>query len=344
MSATAPIARSARVGGAGPIAVVIPCYRVHGKVIDVIARIGPEVAAIYVVDDACPDHTGDLVEREVRDTRVRVIRHAENRGVGAATLTGMEAAAGAGASILVKLDGDGQMDPAFIPKLVMPIVRGHADYTKGNRFFSPETLQRMPTLRALGNGMLSFFMKISSGYWTIFDPTNGFIALHAAVFRLLPTDKIARRFFFESDLLFRLSTVRAHAVDVPMAAIYDDEKSNLRIRSIVFPFVWYLVRNFSKRIVYSYFLRDFSIGSVYLVFGLPIFLFGVIFGTIEWISHVRAGVAATAGTVMVGALPVIVGFQLLLAFLAYDVATVPRAPIYPYLVDGMPSDPNDAIE
>jgi hypothetical protein len=182
--------------------------------------------------------------------------------------------------------------------------------------------------------MLSFLMKISSGYWTIFDPTNGFVALHTAVFRLLPASKIATGFFFESDLLFRLSTVRALPIDVPIQAIYDDERSNLRIRRVVFPFIWYLMRNFVKRIAYTYFLRDFSIGSIYLIAGIPIFLFGIIFGSVEWIAHVRAGVAATAGTVMVGALPVIVGFQLLLAFLAYDVAMVPRTAIHPFLAEG----------
>jgi glycosyltransferase involved in cell wall biosynthesis len=318
----------------GHIAVVIPCYRVQGKVVEVIARIGPEVAAVYVVDDGCPERTGDLVERSVQDPRVHVIRHGENRGVGAATLTGMQAAADAGASILVKLDGDGQMDPAFIPRLIAPIMRGQADYAKGNRFFAPETLQHMPTVRMIGNGILSFLTKISSGYWTIFDPTNGFIALHTAVFHLLPASKIASGFFFESDLLFRLSTIRALPVDIPLQAIYDDERSNLRIRRVIFPFIWYLTRNFTKRIAYTYFLRDFSIGSIYLLAGLPIFLFGIIFGSIEWIAHVRAGVAATAGTVMVGALPVIVGFQLLLAFLAYDVAMVPRTAIHPFLADG----------
>jgi glycosyltransferase involved in cell wall biosynthesis len=318
---------------ASHIAVVIPCYRVQGKVVDVIARIGPEVSAVYVVDDGCPEKTADLVEREVRDPRVHVIRHGENRGVGAATLTGMQAAADAGATILVKLDGDGQMDPGLIPKLVMPIIRGRADYTKGNRFFAPEMLHRMPAVRMIGNGMLSFLMKISSGYWTIFDPTNGFIALHVAVFRLLPLSKIAPGFFFESDLLFRLSTIRALPVDVPLQAIYDDERSNLRIRQVILPFIWYLTRNFTKRIGYTYFLRDFSIGSIYLLSGFPIFLFGVIFGSVEWIAHVRAGVAATAGTVMVGALPVIVGFQLLLAFLAYDVAMVPRTALHPFLAE-----------
>jgi dolichol-phosphate mannosyltransferase len=310
------------------VAVIIPCYKVQGRVLDVIARIGPEVTAIYVVDDACPDRTGDLVEREVRDPRVRVLRHVQNQGVGAATLTGMAAAAADGAAILVKVDGDGQMDPALIPNFVGSIARGEADYAKGNRFFAPEYLQGMPAVRILGNGVLSFFSKLSSGYWSILDPTNGYLAIHAAVFELVPPDKISARFFFESDLLFRLNLVRANVTDIPLRSTYADESSNLRIGAVLMPFLWYHLRNFFKRIVYSYFIRDFSIGSVYLLFGLPILLFGLVFGVSEWVLHGRSGELASAGTVMVAALPIIMGFQLLLAFFTYDISNVPRTAIH----------------
>jgi glycosyltransferase involved in cell wall biosynthesis len=314
------------------IAVVIPCYRVKRQILGVIEKIGPEVDAIYVVDDACPESTGDYVEREVRDKRVQVIRCERNGGVGAATLTGMAAAAAAGATILVKVDGDGQMDTALIPSVVAPILDGTADYTKGNRFYSPEFVQGMPAIRIVGNGILSFMTKVSSGYWTIFDPTNGFLAIHAAIFEKMPRQKIASRFFFESDLLFRLNLLRANVVDIPMPATYGDETSNLRIGRVVLPFLWGHLRNCFKRIVYSYFIRDFSIASIYLMFGFPLFLFGVLYGADQWIAHARSGTLATAGTVMVAALPVITGFQLILAFLGYDVATVPRSAVHPLLV------------
>lgn len=313
------------------VAVVIPCYKVKDSVLGVIGRIGPEVDWIYVIDDGCPEGTGDWVAAESSDKRVRILRHDKNRGVGAATFTGMAKAAADGATVLVKLDGDGQMDPALIPRIVAPILRGEADYTKGNRFFEPRYLHGMPLSRVFGNGLLSFITKLSSGYWSIFDPTNGYIAIHAAAFKLIPKDKIAQRFFFESDLLFRLNLVRAHVMDIPMRAIYADEVSNLRIRHVILPFLWYLVRNFFKRIVYSYFVRDFSIGSLYLLFGLPILAFGIAFGSWEWLTHARSGAFASAGTVMVAALPIIVGFQLLLAFLGYDIANVPRTAIHPGL-------------
>lgn len=314
------------------IAVVIPCYRVARRVLAVIASIGAEVTQVYVVDDACPLHTGDLVEAECGDARVCVLRRTENGGVGAATLTGFDAAVADGATILIKIDGDGQMDPAMIPRMVRPILSGVADYAKGNRFFSPEFVRGMPTARLIGNGVLSFMTKLSSGYWGVFDPTNGFLALHAQVFRLLPREKIAMRFFFESDMLFRLNLLRARVVDIPLPATYADESSNLAIHRVVWPFVTGHARNFFKRVVYAYFLRDFSTGSVFLLCGLPLLAAGGLFGAYQWIAHARTGITASAGTVMAAALPVIMGFQLLLSFLGYDITNVPRTALHPRLV------------
>ena len=191
------------------IAVVIPCYRVKSRILDVVSGIGPECQAIYVVDDGCPEGSGDHVEAECRDPRVHVLRHERNQGVGAATLTGYQAALDGGAAVIVKLDGDGQMDPTWIPRLVRPIQDGEADYVKGNRFFDLGDLGAMPRARVLGNSLLSFASKLSSGYWNVFDPTNGFTAIHAAVARRLPLAKLSKGYFFESDLLFRLGILRA---------------------------------------------------------------------------------------------------------------------------------------
>jgi len=166
--------------------VVVPCFQVGAGVLDVIGAIGPEVQRIYVVDDACPDRTGDLVENESNDPRVTVIRHEENQGVGAAVISGYRRALEESCDVVVKLDGDGQMDPALIPRFVRPIAEGRADYTKGNRFFYLESARSMPWGRMQGNILLSFLTKVSSGYWRIFDPTNGYTAIHAKVLSHLP--------------------------------------------------------------------------------------------------------------------------------------------------------------
>lgn len=306
------------------IAVVIPCYRVRDTILDVLAGIGPECRAVYVVDDACPQKTADLVESDCHDPRVRVVRLPENQGVGGATIEGYRRALDDGAEILVKLDGDGQMDPSLIPRLVAMIRQGEADYVKGNRFFELDGLQSMPTVRLIGNSLLSFVNKVSTGYWNVFDPTNGFTALHAGVARQLPFEKLSRRFFFESDMLFRLGTLRAVVTDVPMPVRYAGEHSNLRVREVLFEFAAKHFSNTLKRLFYNYYLRDFSIASVEIVVGIASLLWGTWFGLSHWLAGISRNVPATSGTVMVAALPVLLGVQLILAFLNFDIHNVPR--------------------
>jgi len=310
------------------IAVVVPCYRARASVLGVLAGIGPECAAVYVVDDACPERTGEHVRRECRDPRVRVLVHEANQGVGGATMTGYRAALAEGANVLVKLDADGQMDPALVPTLVAPILVGEADYTKGNRFFELEGLRSMPVLRLVGNSALSFLSKLSSGYWELFDPTNGFTALHAAVARRLPLDKVARRWFFESDLLFRLGTLRAVVCDVPMPAQYGDETSNLTVRHVLPEFAWRHLVNTLKRVFYGYYLRDFNFASLELVLGVLATVGGTWFGVAQWLAGSESGRFTNAGPVMLAALPVLLGVQLVLGFLSFDMHNAPRQPIH----------------
>jgi dolichol-phosphate mannosyltransferase len=313
------------------IAVVIPCYRVKAHILDVIARIGPEAQKIYVIDDCCPEKSGQYVRSECRDPRVEVVFHDSNRGVGGATITGYRRAVEAGAAILVKIDGDGQMDPVLLPRFVAPILRGEADYSKGNRFYNVEDLRTMPFARFFGNAGLSFFSKLSTGYWLLFDPTNGYTAIHAAVFRSLPVDKIDKRYFFESDMLFRLNLLRAVVVDIPMTAVYGSEKSSLSITHATFNFFLKHLANMGKRLVYNYIIRDFSIATLELIFGLSLLTFGIFFGLTHWYVSYRTGQPATSGTVMLSALPIFLGIQFLLGFLSFDIANQPRTPICPRL-------------
>jgi glycosyltransferase involved in cell wall biosynthesis len=311
-----------------PIVVVIPSYKVTRHILGVIAGIGPEVARIYVVDDKCPDNSGDFVSTHCTDQRVVVLRHAANQGVGGAVITGYRTAIADGARIIVKLDGDGQMDPTLIPAFVAPLLAGEADYAKGNRFFNLEQIGQMPPLRLFGNALLSLLTKVSSGYWDLFDPTNGYTAIHADAARFLPFDKISRRYFFESDMLFRLNTLAAVVVDVPMDAVYADEVSNLKISRVALEFSVKHLRNFGKRLFYNYYLRNMSLASIELPLGIVLMAFGSIYGITHWVQSAHSDVATPAGTVMLAALPLIMGVQLILAFLAYDIATVPRRPLH----------------
>jgi glycosyltransferase involved in cell wall biosynthesis len=310
------------------IAVVIPSYKVTRHILGVIAGVGPEVGRIYVVDDKCPDHSGDYVRANCQDPRVTVLEHLENQGVGGAVMTGYRAAIADGAKVIVKIDGDGQMDGTLIPAFVAPILAGEADYTKGNRFFNLERLGAMPPIRLFGNAVLSLMTKLSSGYWDLFDPTNGYTAIHADAARFLPFEKISKRYFFESDMLFRLNILGAVVTDVPMDAVYGDEVSNLKVSKVVTEFFSKHVRNFGKRIFYNYYLRNMSLASLELPLGILLATFGTIYGISHWIASARSGVETPAGTVMLAALPVIMGVQLILAFLAYDIAAVPRRPLH----------------
>lgn len=313
------------------IAVVIPSYRVTAHIADVIARMGPEVTDIIVVDDCCPDGSGEHVRRTVDDPRVRVLRHETNKGVGGAVVTGYREALALGADVVVKVDGDGQMAPELIPAIAQPILEGRADYTKGNRFYSVYDVRKMPKMRLFGNGILSFLSKLSSGYWTIFDPTNGFTAIHAEALHRLELANLSERYFFECDMLINLGNIRAVVQDVPMQAHYADEVSGLKIGQILGPFLKGHMRELTKRMLYHYFLRDFSLASAELLFGVIMMLFGGVFGLVQWVHSLQSGQVASTGTVMIATLPIILGFQLLLGFLSYDIANEPRQPLQPHL-------------
>ncbi|ENB3324993.1 glycosyltransferase family 2 protein, partial [Escherichia coli] len=220
------------------VSVVIPSYKVKKHIIGVIRSIPICVEKIYVVDDCCPDGSGDYVLSENTDKRVVVLKNDENLGVGGAVMHGYKKAIEDNMDIVIKLDGDGQMDPNLIPKFIEPILLGEADYTKGNRFFNLDNISQMPKIRLFGNAVLSLMTKFSSGYWNLFDPTNGYTAIHTDVINSLPLEKISKRYFFESDILFRLNTLRAVVVDIPMDAKYEDEVSNLKISKIIGDFLF----------------------------------------------------------------------------------------------------------
>ncbi|HEX4738942.1 MAG TPA: glycosyltransferase family 2 protein [Allosphingosinicella sp.] len=320
------IFRIAAAADTARIAVIIPCYRVTDQILSVIGRIGPGIEAIYCVDDACPDGSGKLIERQSSDPRVKVLHNPVNRGVGGAVLAGYRQALADGFDILVKIDGDGQMDPALMPELVRPILSGEADYTKGNRFFFLEHTRGMPFVRLIGNGMLSFLTKLSSGYWTIFDPTNGYTAIHRSVAEQIVSRRIDERYFFETDMLLHLYLLRAVIRDVPMASVYADERSNLSVRRVALPFLAKNLRNMLRRFLVHYLIRDFSLATLEAIVGAASLTFGTMFGAIAWGHSYASGAPATAGEVMIAALPILTGMQLILSALNFDMRNVPAVP------------------
>lgn len=315
------------------IAVVIPCYRVTQYVMEVIEKIGNEVDTIYCIDDRCPENSGQFIEANSKDSRVKVIYHSQNQGVGGAVITGYKAAIENNADIVIKIDGDGQMDPALIPKMIRPIVKQQADYTKGNRFYLADYLKDMPALRKTGNALLSFMNKFSTGYWDIFDPTNGYTAISSPIIKELPLNKISKRYFFESDMLFHLSILKAVVKDIPIKSTYNGEISSLKINKIINEFLFRHFFNFIKRIIYNYYIRNFTLGSIELLLAIICIMSGSIAGSIHWITSIQTGIIASSGSVMLSALPIVIGFQLLIAFFGEDISLVPKTPISTFLVN-----------
>lgn len=313
------------------VAVVIPCYCVVDSVLPVLQEIPALVETVICVDDACPQNSGQFINSHSHDPRVKVISHSRNMGVGGATITGYREALKLGAEIIVKLDGDGQMNPADIPSLIEPIISSKADYTKGNRFYLLANLQGMPFARLLGNAGLSFMSKFSTGYWRSFDPTNGFTAIHKNVLREINLAQLHQRYFFESDMLYQLATLRAVVQDVPQRAKYGDEVSHLNVARSIPLFLWLHKRNFLRRLFYNYFLRDFHLASIEWILGPILMVFGLIFGSYTWVTNVAAEVETPTGTVMVAALSIIIGLQLLLSAIGFDIDNQPKTPIFPQL-------------
>ena len=310
------------------IAAVIPCYRVEREIQSVLHGLPKYIKHIIVVDDASPDSTSEIVAAVAKkDKRITLIRHESNLGVGGAMVTGFRKALELGAQVIVKVDGDGQMDTTHMPELIAPLIQGQADYTKGNRFRDFQSLQQMPLIRRFGNMGLGFLSKAATGYWNLFDPTNGFVAIRSDVLSQLPLKGMDKSYYFETSMLANLYLLGAVVKDVPMPARYRSEVSNMLIHRILFQFPLKLFRTFVKRIVLKNFIYDFTMGSVYVLVGTPLFLFGLIFGVVKWIQYASLNIPAPTGTVMLPTLSVLLGIQFLLAAIENDLRSTPKEPL-----------------
>lgn len=304
------------------IAVVIPAYNVEDTIVKVVMGIPKSVDIIIVVNDASKDDTANKV-KSIKDDRLTLINHKKNMGVGGAMLSGYSCALDQKADIVVKLDGDDQMDVKFMPGLIDPILTGQADYTKGNRFLHPVALKRMPLIRKISNLGLTFLSKIASGYWNVFDPANGYTAIAATKLASLNPNRIARSYFFETSMLCELRKLNTVVMDVPMPAIYQNERSSVKVPREIFIFSTNLIGRIFDRIFTRYFLYDFTAVSLFLITGTLLCIFGGIWGVVKWVHSMQTGIPATTGTVLIAVLPIILGFQLLIQAISLDISDIP---------------------
>ncbi len=307
------------------ISVVLPCYNVANHIEEVIRTLPDTIDYIITVNDCAKDNTEEILIRLAKDNpKIIYIKHEVNQGVGGALLTGYRKSLELKADITIKMDGDGQMDPSYIPALIKPLIEEKADFAKGNRFRDFRALQAMPLSRKIGNIGLSFMIKASSGYWNIFDPTNGFTAIKNEVLTEMNLDRIHKRYYFETSMLIELYYTNAVIQDIPMKAIYGNEVSNLSRTKTLFEFPPKLFIALLRRILLKYFLYDFNIASLYLITGIPIFLYGAINGYLSYEIYIHSGVAAPTGTIMIPTLNIMLGFQLLLAAIGFDITNYPK--------------------
>lgn len=310
------------------VAAVIPAYNVATHIGDVLRQIPPMFSTIIVVDDASADTTAALVENFARlDPRIHLVRHERNRGVGAAMVSGFRTALDAGADVIVKIDGDDQMPLWLVPQLVEPLIDGSADYTKGNRFRDFSAIRAMPPVRRIGNVVLSFLAKAATGYWHCFDPTNGFVAIRADVLSQIPLSRIDSTYFFETSMLAHLYVVGAVVREIPMPARYAGEPSSLSIPRVVGQFPAKLFWSLLRRLVLKNFVYDFNLESFHLLAGIPLLLAGILYGGYEWIWYTSHNLGAPTGTVVLPALMIMLGMQLLIAAVNLDLQAIPREPV-----------------
>jgi glycosyltransferase involved in cell wall biosynthesis len=304
------------------IAVLVPAFNEAAHVGDVVRTAPDFVDDIIVVDDASGDGTGQAA-LAVGDPRVVLITHPVNQGLGATLVDAHKEAIARDADISVVMAGDGQMDPAYLPALLDPIVEDGYDFTKGNRFFARNSWKGMPRHRILGNILLTFLTKLATGYWDIFDPQNGYTAITRDAQREIDWDSVARDYSFENDVLGWLALDKRRVKDVRIPAVYGSEVSDIRLGTVVPAILRTLRRVFWRRIMVNYVVASFSPVALFLFSSLLMGLWSLGFGA--WVvAQKLGGTTPTTATVMLVVLPFLMGFELMLAALVLDIVNTPK--------------------
>jgi glycosyltransferase involved in cell wall biosynthesis len=299
------------------VAVVVPAYREEELIGATLGGIPGFVDRIYVVDDGSPDGTAERA-RSFGDSRIEVITHERNEGVGAAILTGYERALIDEVDVVCVMAGDNQMDPAELAQLVRPVAGGEVDYAKANRLFTGEAWRVIPRHRYVGNAILSLLTKIASGYWHVADSQSGYTAISRAMLAQLDRERIYRGYGFPNDMLVHLNVWNARVRDFPARPVYGvGERSGIRLRRVVPRISWLLLKGFLWRLREKYVIRDFHPLVFFYAFGFVMTAAGLVLGIVETALRI-AGNAVSVGTVVLVALLLIAGSQFTLFAMWFD--------------------------
>ncbi len=303
------------------IAAVVPAYNEAKLIGRTIVSMPDWVDMIIIINDCSKDETLARA-REINDPRVHVIDHPKNTGVGGSIIDGHKLALELGADVNVVMAGDGQMDPTYLPDLLDPICDHGYEFTKANRFFSRAALAGMPKIRMVGSIFLSFATKVGSGYWNLFDPQNGYTAIHRSALRRIDLNRIARGYEFENDLLIWLNIANVRAKDVPIPAVYGEAVSTMRLHRVAGAIGMLLVRGFWRRMLLKHVLASFSPVALLFFTGLALVTFGTAVGVWVVVETLGPPVASTA-SVLLAVGPLLTGIHMLVSALTLDIQSTP---------------------
>ena len=303
--------------------IVIPYYNAAAHIGLVVQKALQYSDFVVIVDDKSPQPIPESLHNL---PGITILKNPENLGVGGATISGFQYLQELeNIKAVIKLDADDQMDTAYIPEMAEAILTRKCQFVKGNRFRDFRALKEMPPLRRFGNLWLSFLSKAATGYWNCFDFNNGFFAIASENLKMVDKNSLSNNYYFETSLISALYHQNATIKEIAMPAIYGDEKSNMKLFKMPMHFTINLLKTFFDRIWKSYFVYDFNIGTIYLLFGLPLFLGGVVFGGYNWYHYSSVNQFTPLGTIMISALLIILGFQLLLQAIQFDIFRTPKS-------------------
>ncbi len=299
------------------VAVVVPAFDEEKLIVTTLASIPEYVDRVIVVDDASRDGTA-AAAAGTGEERVTVITHDENRGVGAAIVTGYQRALEEGIDVTCVMAGDNQMDPDDLEAIAGPVARGDVEYAKANRLFTGRAWDLIPRNRYLGNAVLSLLTKIASGYWHVADSQSGYTAVSLKTLELLDLDRIYPRYGFPNDMLVHLNVINARVRDVPSRPVYGvGETSGIRLSKVIPAISWLLTKAFFWRMREKYVIRDFHPLVFFYVFGILFLLLGFVLGITVTILRI-AGNDLAIGTVVLVALLLIAGLLFTLFAMLFD--------------------------
>jgi glycosyltransferase involved in cell wall biosynthesis len=299
------------------VAVVVPAHNEERLIAETLRTIPEFVDRIYVVDDRSDDRTAEAV-RELNYSRVQLIEHERNQGVGGAIVTGYKQAREDRMDVTAVMAADAQMDPDDLEMLAGAVARGEVDYAKANRLFTGQAWDVIPRYRYLGNAVLSLLTKIASGYWHIADSQSGYTAVSLQYLDLLDLDRIYRRYGFPNDLLVHLNVWNARVRDYPSRPIYGvGERSGIRLRKVIPTISWLLVKGFFWRMREKYVIRDFHPLVFFYALGILATLIGLGLGIAEIVLRIL-GNDITPATIVLVALLLISGSQFTLFAMWFD--------------------------